>query len=469
MTTPHPTSDAVPPTRTERRCLIALLVLAALLRLGIIVWKSDRPAVRTVGGQVVPSSSNGTDAERALGVFAVRDGWQRGSLAEDRDLYWGIAAHLVSGEGYVHPDLGHATAYRPPLYPLLLAAILWMGGGVKMLAVVQISLGVATAWLTWRLSCKLEMSRTASLATAFVALNPLLIQSTALAMTETLCAFLLVALMDRIVGVFHQERHSAWMSGMLLGLAMLCRPTVWAFVVLAILVSAALLVLPKFTLARHSLTVARFKWLVIVVVCALTVSPWAIRNQLTFHKPILTTTHGGYTLLLGNNDAAFRDEIANATGVSWESGSWQVELERELMLRQGLVPSDEIGRDSSMSRLAIEWITQHPGKFWDLCWLRVRRFWNLFPGGMDAGSLPLVIRWGMAVFFGLELSAAAVGLWRLRRDEWVVWWPLVLLVLSFALVHVVYWSNLRMRAPVEPVLALLAARGLSKSRSAFPG
>jgi hypothetical protein len=75
------------------------------------------------------------------------------------------------------------------------------------------------------------------------------------------------------------------------------------------------------------------------------------------------------------------------------------------------------------------------------------------------------VRWGIAIFYLLELGAAVLGLWRLRRDEWVVWWPLVLLVLSFALVHVVYWSNLRMRAPVEPVLALLAARGLMRRQS----
>ena len=113
-----------------------------------------------------------------------------------------------------------------------------------------------------------------------------------------------------------------------------------------------------------------------------------------------------------------------------------------------------------MTDHAKEWIRQHPREFAELCWLRVKRFWSIFPGGTDAGSLPMIARWGVAVFFAIELLAAAIGLWRLRRDEWRTWWPLVLLVISFALVHVIYWSNLRMRAPVEPVLALLTARGL---------
>ncbi|TXT22069.1 MAG: glycosyl transferase family protein, partial [Planctomycetota bacterium] len=111
------------------------------------------------------------------------------------------------------------------------------------------------------------------------------------------------------------------------------------------------------------------------------------------------------------------------------------------------------------------WIAEHPREFVESCWLRTKRFWNVFPGGADAGSLPTLARWGIAVFFLLELTAAAVGCCRIDRNEFWAWWPLVLLVVSFALVHVVYWSNLRMRAPVEPVLALLAARGFVGRRN----
>jgi hypothetical protein len=34
-------------------------------------------------------------------------------------------------------------------------------------------------------------------------------------------------------------------------------------------------------------------------------------------------------------------------------------------------------------------------------------------------------------------------------------------ILNFTLVHLVYWSNMRMRAPLVPLIALLAALGLS--------
>lgn len=418
-------ADAVPPTQTERRWLIALLLLAAILRVGIICWKPE-------------------------------------SLTEDRDMYWGIARRLAAGNGFAHPDLGHPTAYRPPLYPLLLAGMIWLGGNHVWLAGLQAVLSVMTVALTWILARRLSLGRMVPLAVAFVVMNPLLIQMTALAMTETLCALLVTLALLSVQRERQKLTSQRWLIGVLIGLAALCRPTVWAFVVLASIGSWLVWwrrsggVSPPFSVALRP-------WLPVVVAFGITIAPWVFRNFIVFGQPIVTTTHGGYTLLLGNNDEAYRAEIAQPAPEPWDSRAWQesIRLERH---RAGIESFDEVEIDRWMSQRAKTWIRQHPHQFAELCWLRIKRFWNIFPGGADAGSLPKIVQWGMAVFFAIELLAAAAGLWRLRRDEWTAWWPLVLLVLSFALVHVVYWSNLRMRAPIEPVLALLAARGLVRTR-----
>ena len=419
------------------RCLIALLVLAALLRLGVICWKPE-------------------------------------SLAEDRDLYWGIAQRLAAGDGFANPEWGHPTAYRPPLYPLLLAGILWIGGGVKLLAAVQIGLSVATVWMTSRIGRVLGLNSNALLAAALVAINPLLIQASALAMTEALCACLLTALLLVSVATRPEAWPHRWGIGVLFGLAALCRPTIWAFAVLASVVGIWSLFRRSPTEARRDTIKVLLGWLVIATTCGLTVVPWVIRNLKVFDEPIVTTTHGGYTLLLGNNDEAYQAEIVETSGKPWDSRSWQESIGREFQdecwsaafLKNSLSERREPLRDRWMTDRARTWIRQHPREFAELCWLRVKRFWSLTPGGSDAGSLPKVARWGVAVFFAIELLAAAIGLWRLRRDEWRTWWPLVLLVISFALVHVIYWSNLRMRAPVEPVLALLAARAFVRRSDA---
>jgi hypothetical protein len=411
-----------PTTKTENRWLIALLLLAGLLRAGLVWWKWD---------------------------------W----LAVDRDLYLELGRNVAEGNGFalLRSALFSPTAYRPPLYPLMIATILWFGGGLWTIAVVQIGLGTTTVWLTWRIGHRLGLGILALFGAALVAFNPLLIQATVLPMTETLCSFLLAGYLS--VHLCGKYATRPFALGVWLGLAALCRPTVWAF---AFLGGFAALFASWRSSAPGSREVLASKWrswCVTVVAVVLTVMPWGIRNWCVFDRMIVTTTHGGYTLLLGNNDDAYRHEVlAVHEDSQWDSVFWQGGLEQEA-LNAGISQRSEVARDNWMARKARNWIRQHPREFAELCWLRVKRFWNIFPGGTDAGSLPMIARYGVAAFFLLELIAAVIGLWKLRRDEWSVWWPLVLLVASFALVHVVYWSNPRMRAPVEPVLALLAARG----------
>ncbi|MCA9030052.1 MAG: hypothetical protein KDA66_04540, partial [Planctomycetaceae bacterium] len=58
---------------------------------------------------------------------------------------------------------------------------------------------------------------------------------------------------------------------------------------------------------------------------------------------------------------------------------------------------------------------------------------------------------------------ALVGLIKICRQRLATWVPVLLLLFSFTVVHAVYWSNMRLRAPVVPGVALLA--GLAVSRN----
>ncbi len=401
--------SVTPTMHPDRRWLAVILIVAGLLRLGVVCWKPD-------------------------------------ALLEDRDLYWGIAQRVAVGDGFVHPELGHATAYRPPLYPLLLALIVSSGGGLKLLAAVQIALGTATVWLTWMLGRHLSLGRRALLAAALVAINPLLVQATSLAMTETLFTFLVTACLLAAIT-------NRWITlGVFVGLAMLCRPTMFAFVGLSSVVFLAChFWFPK-PVGRdwRSMGLA-------LLVCVVIIAPWGLRNGWLFGKPIITTTHGGYTLLLGNNDEAYRAEVERPLRTLWDSRPWQRSLEEELQ-RVGIAPADEVLRDRWMSERAWTWITSHPHEFTAACWLRVKRFWNVSPVGSDAATFPRAVLWGIAIFYTLELIAAAAGVWRLSRDEWATWLLLLLLILSFFAVHIIYWSNMRMRAPIEPALCLFALK-----------
>jgi len=69
-------------------------------------------------------------------------------------------------------------------------------------------------------------------------------------------------------------------------------------------------------------------------------------------------------------------------------------------------------------------------------------------------------RYAVGAWYAVASALALVGVASLGRklysQPWL--WGL-LLCLSFTAMHAVYWSNLRMRAPLVPVVCLAAAVG----------
>ena len=95
---------------------------------------------------------------------------------------------------------------------------------------------------------------------------------------------------------------------------------------------------------------------------------------------------------------------------------------------------------------------------------RLGRFWGLAPAG---AVYPRALRIATACWtFPLWLGLA----WGLsRRDAWR--WPRLAApatVLALTIVHAFYWTDLRMRAPIVPAIALIAAGGLSRGRPCEP-
>ena len=87
---------------------------------------------------------------------------------------------------------------------------------------------------------------------------------------------------------------------------------------------------------------------------------------------------------------------------------------------------------------------------------RVIRFWKIKP--RQALKYP-VLGAGIGVFYFFEIVLALVAI-MFQRGVWR--WPFVLFplsLLSFTLLHSLYWSNMRMRTPLMPVIIVLAVVG----------
>ena len=219
----------------------------------------------------------------------------------------------------------------------------------------------------------------------------------------------------------------------------------------------------------------------LAVAAAAVMSPWAIRNQQVFGKPILTTTHGGYTLWLGNNPSFFAWLRDDRSYVPWDVNrdvTQQQIHEDALILIDFMLRSIDTTKESDQctelkldrfkAHLARESIQDDPSGFIRACLYRIRQLWSPLPHKLtaDESTGRRMLRYATAAWYCGVYVLAAVGIWRLRwrlfRAPWV--WG-VLLCLTFTAVHTLYWCNLRMRAPLMPFVALVASAALVSPRT----
>jgi hypothetical protein len=270
-----------------------------------------------------------------------------------------------------------------------------------------------------------------------------------------------------------QRARDAAAAGLVVGLAILCRPTFlpWSLAVLVILIFRPGALKPRLVQC------AAF-----VLCLAAVLAPWVIRNQRVFGKPIATTTHGGNTLLLCNNDSYYDWVLAGKPIAEWNARSLK---SHELSgVTTTNTPLDELAYDAACYHQARQTIDERPALFAYLSIYRISQLWSPLPNvtKADASSLRRKLRFPIALWYVGILSlalAAAISGWRevarlpptndnlrvrilavanrLLASPWVYG---LTMCLVFTAIHSIYWSNLRMRAPLMPFLACAAAQGV---------
>lgn len=404
-------------------------------------------------------------------AFVLRAGvlWvHRADLAEDPDAYRSVAEGLLDGDGFANQVTGKPTAFRPPLYPIVIAGGLWIDRSMLPIALFHLLCGTATVWLTLRIGRNLGLGSGANVAAFLVAVDPLLLQYTSYVMTETLFTFLLTALLAAMIDVSVDSASDRVSKprqieiGILFGLCALCRPTIWP---VALLFAVCWIVNHWRSSERASLwrAVPRLALVSIAVV----VSPWLVRNLVVFGKPVYSTTHGGYTLLLGNNPVYYQQEVKQPLGTVWEDAlpgqtqhDWLIDLRKRMASDLG-ADASEPAQDEWMYREAFQTMRAEPQTLLRACALRFIRFWNVAPLGQARAGIPSVVIWGVGGFYMAELLAFLFGLTRVPRSQWARFAPLLIVIVGFTLVHLVFWTNTRMRAPVIPAISLFCAVGYS--------
>jgi hypothetical protein len=325
-------------------------------------------------------------------------------------------------------------------------------------------------------SCRLlgetDHNRASILAAVAVLVDPLLLQQSTLVMTETLAT----ALASIIVWWWVRDAESsrgvwAFGLGVFLALAFLCRPT---FLVWAMMMGGCV----AFSRPPENWALRVRNAAIVCAIVLITVGLWALRNTRVIGHPVWATSHGGYTLLLGNN-TSFYDYLRNGeAGTTWDAepfllayshrydadprteAFWKNHWDRPGVITAQVTEHEDDRLAYEAARATIE---REPAMFLWSCVVRVFRLWTPIPHRTPNRSWMVTITVGC--YYSILYAAALLGLWKLGREILrSKWWPMWTLVLTLTIVHAVYWSNIRMRAPAIPVLAIIAAAAIRRPK-----
>jgi 4-amino-4-deoxy-L-arabinose transferase-like glycosyltransferase len=359
---------------------------------------------------------------------------QRLPDADDYRVYAENYAAAIFNNGPT-PD-----AYRPPFYPIILAPIVRFAPSPNVwITLLHVFLTLATLFAVWRIARRTGMTSIAALPGLLVAVDPILVFQSGQIMTETI--FTAIVVWTLLPWLHDQPKsiRTTAANGLLAGIGFLTRPTMGP-IFLAIGLA--------FVLSRRWNDFRR--WLIALAVFLAIVGGWTLRGWMRNGEIVVATTHGGYTLWLANNPSFYETEVAG--GRNWagspEFNAWQNEN------AERTAGQIESSKDRFFRELAMEWIRNNPDAARRAALYRLSSFWGLQPR-----SGPSTLRPVVAVYFGV-FSLLALHGWILIKGWRGPWLTATLVVLALSAVHAIYWSNMRFRAPIEPLLAILAAKSI---------
>jgi Dolichyl-phosphate-mannose-protein mannosyltransferase len=359
----------------QRRWMIAILVVATTMRLGVFMLNYPFPP-----------------------------------LQKDAAVYDKLAWNLLDGHG-MSVDMAppyQPLALRTPAYPGFLAVVYSLAGRQPdAVRLVQIALSVITCLLVTLIALRIIGELGAQVAGLAYAVLPSLVVAPSLLLSEVNQAFLVMLTIYCLSrGLDRPRRFWFASSGLLLGLATLNKPDVQ--LVFAPLYGAVLAVANGRREIRRHVVVA-------ILIFAAVVTPWVARNWLAFDRFIGVATGTGYAAMVSKleMEGHIGDRLHEALEARY-GADFRRTYGRQLTFLDGALPDQDALRRSEI----LVFIRSEPATY---AVHTIRRFANLWlprswsdmfgmPGafGEYARSRDythLVVKGGM-----LALDVAVIGL-----------------------------------------------------------
>lgn len=421
----------------------------------------------------------------AAGGLAVRVVWvlswaRDQGLQGDQVFYHFQGRALAEGAGFVNPyawndtaqQIEIPTAVHPPLYSVYLAAVSLVGGRSELThRLASTLLGVACVVLVGLVARRLAGERAGLIAAGVAALYPNLWINDGVLAAESLYApaIALVLLLAYRLWDDPSRANAAWLGAGIAFAALVRAEAAILFVLLAV---PLIVVVRDADLRRKVVLLA-----LVGVAGAATLSPWVIRNLVTFDDPVLLSTGAGYVLEISNCDETYHGRMLGYWSTACDRDhTWiyQPELtdamttaEREQAVRDASVLNARHEADNERSKReeGLQYVREHLDRLPVVVAARVGRMWEVWRPGQSVDFNAFFERRGrlpsqaalLSYYVLLPLSVGgAVVLWR-RRTTIV---PFVALALMATVTAAMSFGITRYRVGLDVGLAVLSGVAL---------
>jgi 4-amino-4-deoxy-L-arabinose transferase-like glycosyltransferase len=357
--------------------------------------------------------------------------------------------YLRSGHFYLGdpgPQGGAYYAYRPPLYPLLIAGVCRLTNySAGAFVVCEALISTATAALVYWVAARLARPAAALTAAALYAFYPYAFyHDTQIQENVLYNALSLAAVASFMTALDRRKGRDFVLAGAAAGAAILTRTS---YTVAALFLLGAV----AFACRRQPRQALRFA-LAFALGALVLLVPWVVRNKLVAGRFALTS-ETGFALARAHNEYTFEYYPYRASiDESWAAFHENMDEERRRAL--GRVARDEFACGAWYYRQAADYVRAHPLRAaLEGCYKAAVNFLGILSPSQGRAK-----NWVYAVSYWLLTLLALRGLPRLRGTPFFT--AFLAVVLAQVAVSFVFWAHTSHRTYLDSLLAVAAGVGL---------
>ncbi len=375
-------------------------------------------------------------------------------------LYMGNRSPVLDGTGYdklayniwqhgeYSTELGVPSIRRSPVYPFFLAGIYAIfGHNYFIVRLMQSLIGALTCLLVYFIGKRTVNKEVGLIAAAISAVYPFFIYYTGYLLVETLYTFLIAAVIYQlIICVKNYSIKNQIISGVLMGLMILCKPTAFGFLPFCVI---SLLILWDMKKAQTYLRI-----LVVMSSLFIVTIPWGLRNHKHFGKFYLAHMYGGANFI-----ASIYIFETDLNEPEYKAGHLELNS-----LKVDGEKLEGLKLDNYYFRKALKIYMNKPIYFLRGSVKKFMRFWRPIPhiNKIDfeqAARSKVIIILGF-LFFDIVLIFGLIGA-VISLKNWRNMIFLYCIIISFTIVYTIIWPEARYRRPVMPYMIIFSAVGLN--------